>query len=708
MRGLIVALALIIASPAAAQERPRVVVTVQSLFGEGTLLMDAHVPVVVTLESRVARRLSGEVDLVLEAYDGEVAHHHARVDLPARATRQVVMTVFTDSSASHLRASFETEERSWGTATRSYDYSPGGRSMIVLGDPPRLRGALLDLDVNEMLEAGPRQIRVPIGSVSFDPASGDPLVPDDAVGWSSVKVILASAPLLARLEESERRALETWVETGGRLVVFPRTENDFADPWMRELIGPIAAERMMMPGEPGTLEANAGERFAMTCSGEQRTETFGCSATVGFGRVIVVSYDATSAAAIETGVPRELARAIYAAPDNLLPMLSWGRDRDDTSTDYYGYLSGFPQLRAALDPNEGFRPALVLVALVLLLYVVVVGPINFGWVQRKNRPVLALITTPAAALVCLLVLLMVGYIGKGIEMRYRRFELIDIVEGTTQAPARRYTGLFSTRPGSFDLPGVTSGAAHRIQSRSADQGPTYIHEGARVRMSDFRSGLWETVFLREDRIVPLGGHIRFERDDRRLSTLINESSLSLENAFVLDSSGSIYVVGAVRPRGRAIIPRTPQGTVALQYYDMNTTADTIAQYVGLGEDDRPYLRGMLGLSSQRLVSGQLPTLYARVRVRSTAIASTFAPETDYQWVRVVPTMRGGAIVPAPQIVDPTMVGYPTGPIGYDAGGVTGSGPPAVIDDPFLDAGVSADQAREILEALDQPPVGVTP
>ena len=64
-----------------------------------------------------------------------------------------------------------------------------------------------------------------------------------------------------------------------------------------------------------------------------------------------------------------------------------------------------------------------LVAIVLLLYVIVVGPLTFRWVQRRNAPALALVTTPAVALGCFAVLLAVGYVGKGVRMRYRRVAL---------------------------------------------------------------------------------------------------------------------------------------------------------------------------------------------------------------------------------------------------------------------------------------------
>ncbi len=353
-----------------------------------------------------------------------------------------------------------------------------------------------------------------------------PLLPSEPVGWSSVKVLAASAPVLFRASEREREAIVDWVRTGGSLLVFPRSDHDLSDRWLRELAGsvetlPLGEARRFVP--PGG--------YALRCSAGQREEDFGCSKALGFGRVFLAGYDGMSAAAVESGAPRHLVRAIYGTPEPRA-RLRFGIGGEQLDDRGYGP-SSFGLLRAALDPNEGFRPALLLVALALLVYVIVVGPLNFGWVQKKNRPVLALVTTPLIALGCMLVLVVVGYVGKGVSMRYRRFEIVELVEGQTRAGARRYTGLFSTRPGSYDLP-VMEGAARRVDP-AGDRGPTYHHDGDRVELRDFHTGLWETVFLREDRMIELGGAIRFERDGDRLATVVNDSPLALTDAFVVTS-----------------------------------------------------------------------------------------------------------------------------------------------------------------------------
>jgi hypothetical protein len=130
LHAILACLITLAAAPAAAQ-RARVEITVEGLFGEGTLLQDGYLPVLVTVESRTRVPLSGELELTLASYEGDIARHRARLDLPPRATRQIVMTLFTHSSGTHLNAAFETDQQVEGETTRGVDYSPGGRSIVV-------------------------------------------------------------------------------------------------------------------------------------------------------------------------------------------------------------------------------------------------------------------------------------------------------------------------------------------------------------------------------------------------------------------------------------------------------------------------------------------------------------------------------------------------------------------------------------------------
>jgi hypothetical protein len=678
MTRLAVLACLLMATPAAAQTRPDPVrVEIDALFGEGMLLGPSYTPVLVTLENRTDRDLAGELEVWMESYDGGHEGHVVALDLPAHQTRQANLTLYVGPLRNHVSARYVSGGRALGRGAESVVFN-GAQGVVVLGDPPRLRGALLDLEVEEAMPHGPRQVRVPIGAVSMDARSGDPLLPEEPAGWASVKLLVASAHVLARLSDGQREAIADWLRTGGRLLVLPRSAAELEAPFLRELAGTVGAE----PSRAGSALVPEGlPHLALSCSEGQRAETFGCSAPVGLGRVYLASYDAMSAAAIETGMPRELVRSVYAAAETSRPVLAFGRGHDSVDPDeyYYGGASSFGALRATLDPNEGFRPALVLAALVLLLYVVVVGPINFGWVQRKNRPTLALITTPLAALGCMIVLLIVGYIGKGVSMRYRRFEVVELVEGQERAPARRYTGLYSTRPGSFDLPVTPRGEIARRIDGGRQSGPTYVHEGHGVRLADFRAGLWETVFLREDRIVDLGGTIRFERDGRRLSAVVNDSPRALTDAFVVDTGGALYRVGDVAAGTSSIIPRASTDSVRGDWYGADESLRRAMP--DITEEDAPYLRGLVRLMMEDLVprAGDAPVLYARVPLPPSSIGDVFSHEADHRWIRVVASMRGASVAFAAPPTDPDdeLYGPSHAELAGDAGVASDAGIPEV-------------------------------
>lgn len=677
---------LLVLAPAGAQRRVAGPVTVQPLFGEGTLLADSWSPVLIEVENRTRGDQHGELLVSVSDHAATVMRRQLPLDVPRGATRRAIVNVFTGETGSVVRVAFDVGDRQIGVSQISVGYQPSGRSLVVLGDPPRLRGALLDLEVAEPdgTTGVPRIVRFPAGTVRFDPATGDPLLPEAPAAWSSVKLLVASAPILTRVGEAQRSAIEDWLRAGGRMLVFPRAEADLRQPWLASLTGgAISTDAPLAP--PSGLVPAGGVRFGFACTGEQRVEAFGCSAPFGQGRVFVAAYDGTTPAAIESRAPRELVSAVIAAPETSPSVLPFARGRTSLGREYWHDAGSFGSLRAALDPNEGFRPALGLVALVLLIYVIVVGPLNFRWVRRRNRPTLALLTTPAAAMACVLLLLFVGYLGKGVTMRYRRVELIETMEGQARAASRRYTGLFSTRPGTFELPGGDDRNMLRRIGGGAQLGPVHRIENDVETLVDFRAGLWETTFLREDRIVDLGGPISFERDGRRLASVRNDSTTPLEGAIVIDQNGAIYLVGDVPAGSRADIARS--SVAMLSRHTMlgpgSEGAETIARHTGYAgdEDEAMRVRGLIHLLGARFVPDIAPVLYARLPASATSIGDVFSREIDQRWLRIRPALPGSTVERVaerradPYAVDPYSVGV--GDVVIDAatdtGGSVGAG-----------------------------------
>jgi hypothetical protein len=633
-----------------AQAPPPVEVRVEGVFGNDALIGDGYATVVVTVRNLTRETFRGRVLVRATEWGSPPDRHALALDLPAGEQRRVLMTLFVGDSGTSIEARYEVDERSIGAATVSATYAPAGRSVVLLSDPPRLRATLLDLQVNVTDASGggyyagstgtERAVQVPVGLVSIDGATGDPIVPDDVLGWSTVAVVAAQVPMLARLPQRELDALRQWVHAGGHLVLFPRTPGDLASPVVREMLGEVRAaeERRLFPGDfvPAAMPA-------LDC-GSATGERFGCAATVGAGTAYLVAYDASAPPYVDRPEVRELVRSIAqrALRDPAHTRLPLGRGSDEMSTQWWDGRPSLSRLRAALDPNEGYRPALGLVGIVLFLYVLVVGPLNFRFVLGKNQPTLALVTTPALALGCALVMLFVGYLGKGVLMRYRRVEIVEAIEGDGIAPARAYTGYFLTAPSMVAIEARPGGRTMRLAPGGGDDGLVYDHASDPPRLADMRGGLWETIFVREDRVDDLGGGVRFGYDGNQLVSVTNESSVTLRGVFVLDEL-RVYPVGEIAPGATRPIPRAAstvlQGGMGYDE-DFDPTATDLTRQLGMSEDDAGYVRGVLRLLGGPSASPSEALLWARLDPEPAPDASPgFAMEQDVRLLLVRPRPR---------------------------------------------------------------------
>jgi len=639
------------ASAQPAPERQPVQVRLSGLFGDDLLREGAYAPLLVELTNVTRRELRGEVEVDIESWRGTPDRHHVRLDLPPGETRRVQLVARVREGGSSIAARY-VAGRELGRTSIGVGYG-GGEGIVVLSDPPRLRAALLDVSTESTDPYGSIQhVNVPVGVVPMDADTGDPLAPLRVHGWSVAALVVASAPLLERLSPQQKEALTQWVRTGGTLLVFPRTPEDLRAPLLRSLVGELRrVEGVAIQGHYAAVpESMRG--VGLEGDARVRQEPFGASAPFGFGRVFVATFDGTQEHVTSPATRRTVVAALERYRRNGVdrPVFAYGGPEQDSSAPWGAYGGGYydgSALRAALDPNESYRPALLLVALVLLLYVFVVGPINFRMIGKRNRPILALITTPIAAVVCLMVLLMVGYVGKGTTMRYRSVSLTEVMEGDSEGPRRRYMGLFLTRPTSFDLQMPANGALTPMND--SGRRPEVVHDDMPPTLAGLQGGLWETLFVRGESVADLGGAVRFDRGGSAITAVRNETAHDLLGAVILDGSGAVYEVGDVPAGGTP----TPVATAAA--YSVNTDGAMfwgrndpellrLASDMGLDRERGPRaLQGLLQRTGGALTVA-LPTLIARVEAPpDEEVGGRFSQEMDLRIVRVVPWVDTAAV-----------------------------------------------------------------
>lgn len=671
MRALLLLATLLawLAAPLAqAQPAPRrpVALSVEGVFGNETTLGDGFDAISVQATNQTTATLRGHVQITVVQYQQPEQVTRMPLDLPAGEARRAVVTVFCPDSAS-IRASYVADGGSvLAEASMSATYGQSARGLVVLADPPRLRGALLDMTTNVRAPnwgyagGGMSASGVPLGIVGFDARTGDAIAPTSALGWSGIGVVAASIPALTRLSDEQRDALEGWIHAGGRVVLFPRTDADLSAPFVHahfpELARGTRLERV--DGQPPIAE--------LTCGAAQR-DHFGCIARAGFGAVYVADFDGAAPPYVELPTTRALVQSVVdqasGGLDPDMPALAFGRHVDETA-DNYGYYGSatrmsFGRLRAALDPNEGYRPALALVGVLLFFYVLAIGPLNFWLVGRRKTPTLALATTPAIAFACALLMFLVGYVGKGVLMRYRRVEIVETVSGDHVGLARRYTGFYFTRPTSMDVVSPEHGSIGRILGGS---GGVLYQGDTSTTLRSASGGLWETIFTREEHVIDLSEGVSFVVDERRLASVVNRTGRPLRHAFVVDAQGRVYVVGDVASGSTVDIPRDsalylpPNG-----YYDVSSSdVAALRDALGLGPGEEAYALGL-----QRLLatfpSGNVPVLYALTDPDPEPAATpAFTSERDLRILRVVAEMPSSPLyLPTGNIVELDDAAEPT-------------------------------------------------
>ncbi len=229
-------------------------------------------------------------------------------------------------------------------------------------------------DLDAALKLGPGQ--------EFDLVTS-PLAPDnwseDWLAYAGFSGVVLSEHELGALRSGARAALGQYLSAGGVVLVLGAGEGSS----FRQTL-PVAPRAC--PGVPG-----------MTCS------------TVGFGELLETSTD--------SGV-------VLSAAESTRVQQAWEHTFGAWSKQAYGSQMAerrFPVLGEALSvPVRGLF-------LVLLLFAIVVGPLNLSWLRKRKRRMWVLWTVPVISAVTSLVVLTYAMLAEGVT-RYERAEGITLLD----------------------------------------------------------------------------------------------------------------------------------------------------------------------------------------------------------------------------------------------------------------------------------------
>ena len=247
-----------------------------------------------------------------------------------------------------------------------------------------------------MVAMAPSGVPVPVPSPPSGPAMDlilEPArLPASWLGYTSAKVVVIGAREWESLDAAQRRGLLTWTAGGGNLVLVDASlETLFPEPQTRPIVSGTVADYFF------------GKVHLMTSVGIQG---------VGFADTLT-------------------------AIDNAMQMRSWQLPLEAPTISTTG-TSGF---RLPI-PGVNAIPARTYLT-ILVLFAVLIGPVNHIVLRRRRQQALVVLTTPLIAAVFIAVL--AGYVvvveGFGVRGRVVSFTLLDQANG--QAATRAAVSLYA-------------------------------------------------------------------------------------------------------------------------------------------------------------------------------------------------------------------------------------------------------------------------
>ncbi len=403
---------------------------------------------------------------------------------------------------------------------------------------------------------------IAVAAPSFDPATGDPILPTRAASYSGVTAVLIHSDMLARLEPEPKEALLDWVAGGGTIAIVVARPEDLHGPELTRLAGsgvvagpvnPALLSIMAVPkpttttgGGLGTGGGYGGIRwdsnddgpspyqFIRTsptvapsaggpghgldgklvgfAGGTLQPSGYGESATYGRGRVHLLAFDPTEPPGVDdVWVQSRMVDLLNHAWDRRATLVFPAGANARNAT--YAYYGGGPgktdEVRRALDPNENFRPALGFAALLLVLYSILVGPVNFLRSKNRGKPLRPLLMAPAFSAAAFGAIVVVGLGVKGWRGRARHLALAETGSGQSRAAITRFRGFYTSETRALSI--TASDRTSVLDVLSSD---SVMDDKALVRvdrdgfsLDNITSLPWQTLVVRENGFVDLKGAV---------------------------------------------------------------------------------------------------------------------------------------------------------------------------------------------------------
>jgi hypothetical protein len=508
---------------AQAQGAAAIQLDVNAGFGDsGAYVIGEWVPVRITLTNPpggAARRVTVEV----EAYAGDdrsvIGLFNREVDLPGQSRKELTLYTYTGGYSRAFRVYVRDGNNLLVTKSAS---------VVPFESPSNVIVGVASSDSSLLNALGSERIGHIVGSLApgmgqygyQGPTTSGPAtailahvdlvdLPPAYQGWKALSVLLLDDVDAASLSLEQRAALETWVAEGGTLIVAWRPGGGDSTVALSALL-PVTVSGARPPGSLESLGAYVGE--GSTPAGEAQVGQAALnSASADTSRVLARDSGSVLLASRDVG----RGRVIYMGASPALPPLkSWDgtvplmkKLLADTPVrpSFGAYMRVGPMRGVYIGSVYGTYgsmfampgldlPNAWLVGGFLLIYILIIGPLNFIVLRRMRRAELAWITVPALVGLFSVGAYILAYQAKGGEVVSIRAGAVNTHEDVAYATTTQYFGLFSPVRRSYRLSMPVEATVTELGAygnyQAGSENPVHVTSGNATVLDDVLVNTW--------------------------------------------------------------------------------------------------------------------------------------------------------------------------------------------------------------------------
>jgi hypothetical protein len=538
---VLLAVALVAHAPRPAQAASAVDIAVRSLLGGG------YEPGGwAALEVTLVNDGTPTEGWVISATDAGTAHRF--VELPGGSRKVVTLYIQPGSFQRQVEVRYEEPNGSVSASADVRSFEHLRNQLAIVGDGNGVLRAQLTAG---MFAEAPQPIT--LGPADF---------PDRPEALSGFGTIVWAADS-GSLGDGQRRAIERWVADGGRLIVVAGADWQARTAGFGDLLplhGMAAADGVSQqalaawagsdapPADAATVATGTLHAEARALVGADDGTPLLSMRPVGGGRVILVGSDlATDAFRTWDGSGAFWARLLPADP-GLESMFGGGiPDREQRSGAMQQALNTLPSLDV---------PPAELLLVVIVAYILLIGPVSYLVLRRLDRRELAWLTAPVLVILFTACSYGIGVSLKGSQVIVNQLAIVRSSTAGSAATVETYAGVFSPTRATFDmlveadaLLGQLGGLRGREEGIPAAPSTATTEQGDPARLSQLAVTAGGYEYLRADAIVEHRSvlQVAWRYEEGRISgTVTNIGEVALDDVAYISVRGG-EMIGALQP-----------------------------------------------------------------------------------------------------------------------------------------------------------------